>query len=196
MKIEKIANWSGRGYDFKLIKDKKVLTILYARVLDLYFMLEDGERIKFGESKKIDFDIGIEDGKIYNLFDNLYNDVIAGNIFDEKDSIDNYLLFNYNRLVDTNKNINWVSDDGLLDEEDMMSISKNDNSYKLTFIRNNKRRSYGFKDPCSIIIRLSNSGSRYDPFNIIFMRMYQSLQNIDEKDIEKNNSKVKRRIKE
>ena len=179
MEIEKIPNWSCNGYDFKLVKDNKVLTILDARVLDLYFTIEDGEKIKYGESKKIDFDINIEDGEIYNLFDNLYNDIITGNIFGNSGSIDNSLLFNYKRLVDENKNINWVSDDGLFDEEDMMTISKGDDSYKLTFIRTEKRRTYGFKDPYSINIRLSNSGSRYEPFNIIFMRMYQSLHKLD-----------------
>lgn len=68
-----------------------------------------------------------------------------------------------------------------------MRISKLDNSYKLTFIRTDKRRSYGFKSPDGIYIRLSNSGSRYTPFNVIFMRMYQEFNktNIIERKIKK-----------
>ena len=34
-------------------------------------------------------------------------------------------------------------------------------------------------NPRKITIRFRNSGSRYDPFNIIFMRLYQGLCNLD-----------------
>ncbi len=32
----------------------------------------------------------------------------------------------------------------------------------------------------AIGIRFRNSGSRYEPFNVIFMRMFQNLQNVDD----------------
>lgn len=179
MEIEKTPCAVGNGYDIILKKDGKTLSIIFARVLDLYMILQDGKKIQRNESKTIDFDIDIDDGEVYTLFDNLYTDIINGNIMGDKPknikSIDNDLIYRYNLLVDKNNNINWVSDDGILEEEDMMRMSKNENSYRLSFIRNSKRRSYGFKDPYGINIRFSNSGSRYSPFNIVFMRMYQEF---------------------
>ena len=181
MEIKKKLNFAGT-YDIQLIKGRKKLTILWARVLDLYMVLEDGERIPFRKAKSIDFDISVEDKEIYQLFDKLYNDVIDGNIFETKSKKkpDRITLYNYNLLVDENKNIVWVSDDGLFDEVDRMQISKMNDTYRLTFMRTEKQTFGEFKDPYAIYVRLRTSGSRYDPFYIPFIRMYRSLQGIDE----------------
>jgi len=183
MKIEKIPNWDNT-YDIKLTKDGKTLTILFSRVLDLYMIMEDGKRIPSRTSKIIDFDINTSDNEVYKIFDKLYNDVIEGNIFERKAKngfIDSSLICGYNLLVDENKNITWVSDDGMFEEEDRMQISKLYDSYCLTFIRNDKLLDSGFKSPTGIYVRLRTSGSRYDYFYIPFMRMYQTLQKVDEK---------------
>lgn len=183
MKIEKIPNWDNT-YDIKLTKDGKTLTILFSRVLDLYMIMEDGKRIPSRTSKIIDFDINTSDNEVYKIFDKLYNDVIEGNIFERKAKngfIDSSLVCGYNLLVDENKNITWVSDDGMFEEEDRMQISKLYDSYCLTFIRNDKPLDSGFKSPTGIYVRLRTSGSRYDYFYIPFMRMYQTLQKVDEK---------------
>lgn len=183
MKIEKIPNWDNT-YDIKLTKDGKTLTILFSRVLDLYMIMEDGKRIPSRTSKIIDFDINTSDNEVYKIFDKLYNDVIEGNIFERKAKngfIDSSLICGYNLLVDENKNITWVSDDGMFEEEDRMQISKLYDSYCLTFIRNDKPLDSGFKSPTGIYVRLRTSGSRYDYFYIPFMRMYQTLQKVDEK---------------
>ena len=183
MKIEKIPNWDNT-YDIKLTKDGKTLTILFSRVLDLYMIMEDGKRIPSRTSKIIDFDVNTSDNEVYKIFDKLYNDVIEGNIFERKAKngfIDSSLICGYNLLVDENKNITWVSDDGMFEEEDRMQISKLYDSYCLTFIRNDKPLDSGFKSPTGIYVRLRTSGSRYDYFYIPFMRMYQTLQKVDEK---------------
>lgn len=191
MEIEKTPCAVGNGYDIILKKDGKTLSIIFARVLDLYMIIEDGNKVPVGEYKEIDFDINTDDGFVYTLFDNLYNDIINCNIMgdkpNKKNKVENHMLHEYNLLVDKDKNINWVSDEGIYEEEDIMRISKLDNSYKLTFIRTDKRRSYGFKSPDGIYIRLSNSGSRYTPFNVIFMRMYQEFNktNIIERKLKK-----------
>ena len=183
MKIEKIPNWDNT-YDIKLTKNGKTLTILFSRVLDLYMIMEDGKRIPSRTSKIIDFDVNTSDNEVYKIFDKLYNDVIEGNIFERKAKngfIDSSLICGYNLLVDENKNITWVSDDGMFEEEDRMQISKLYDSYCLTFIRNDKPLDSGFKSPTGIYVRLRTSGSRYDYFYIPFMRMYQTLQKVDEK---------------
>ena len=69
----------------------------------------------------------------------------------------------------------------MFEEEDRMQISKLYDSYCLTFIRNDKPLDSGFKSPTGIYVRLRTSGSRYDYFYIPFMRMYQTLQKVDEK---------------
>ena len=195
MEIKKKLNFEGT-YDIQLVKDGKKLTILWARVLDLYMVLEDGERLPFRKTKSIDFDINVEDKEIYGLFDKLYNDVIDGNIFEtaskKKDRI---TLYNYNLLVDENKNIVWVSDDGRFDEVDRMQISKKDNSYRLTFTRTENQSIGEFKDPYAIYVRLRTSGSRYDPFYVPFIRMFRSLQGIDEKLDDKINDGGQSRVR-
>lgn len=195
MEIKKKLNFEGT-YDIQLVKDGKKLTILWARVLDLYMVLEDGERLPFRKTKSIDFDINVEDKEIYGLFDKLYNDVIDGNIFEtaskKKDRI---TLYNYNLLVDENKNIVWVSDDGRFDEVDRMKISKMDNSYRLTFTRIENQSIGEFKDPYAIYVRLRTSGSRYDPFYVPFIRMFRSLQGIDEKLDDKVNDGGQSRVR-
>ena len=37
-----------------------------------------------------------------------------------------------------------------------------------------------FHSPTYIPIRFRNSGSSYDPFNIVFMKMYNEMKNIDD----------------
>ena len=178
MEVKKIKNDMG-CYDFWLENDDKKLTILYGGTLDLYFILSVKKNIE-NKNIKIDFDITKENYEIYSLFDSLYNDILKGNIFDngyfpKSNSFKN----TYSLLVDKKKNINWISDNGLIEAEDMLIISKKDDIYRLSFFRNDKELDAGFKNPFGISIRIRNSGSRYDPFNYVFMRMYNKMQEID-----------------
>ena len=136
------------------------------------------------------FDITKEDYEIYSIFDSLYNDIIAArpferDIYDEeifKDDIktDYKNTFQYRMLVDNYRTIRWVSDDGPYDEEDRLRIKRlDDDTYRLIFIRNDKPMDCGFKSHMGITVRFRNSGSRYSPFNVLFMKMYHELQDID-----------------
>lgn len=110
MEIEKTPCAVGNGYDIILKKDGKTLSIIFARVLDLYMIIEDGNKVPVGEYKEIDFDINTDDGFVYTLFDNLYNDIINCNIMgdkpNKKNKVENHMLHEYNLLVDKDKNIN------------------------------------------------------------------------------------------
>lgn len=186
MKIKRVKNDMG-CYDYQFIEGNKVLRIFYAGNLDLYMSLANGEM--FGEeNKSISFDITKEDYEVYTIFDTLYKDVISGNVFEtmEDGSQEDFGLkdykvsFQYCNLVDENMNINWVSDDGILEAEDSLTFSLIDNdTYRFTFNRNDKPLGDGFKSDGCISVRFRNSGSRYDPFNCPFMFMYQRLQNLD-----------------
>lgn len=181
MEIKK--QYNGESYDFAFRKDNKILEILFARNLDLYFRVREKDVLLGEVNRTIDFDITKEDYEIYSIFDSLYREIISGKLFDEYEGMYNYDYKRsdaYGMLVDRNKNINWISDDGPTDVEDRLKISKlNKDVYRLSFIRNDKPLDFAFKSAHSIVIRFRNSGSLYTPFNVAFMRLYQRLQNID-----------------
>ena len=185
MTIERFVNRNEGGYDFRLTKDNKYLCIYFLPNLDLYMSLNDQNRIAYNENKTVDFDISSEDGIIFELFDTLYNDIITGNVFgnnslSKKYKIDYTLRDAYRNLVDKNGSICWVSDDGIYEAMDRMKFYKIDDAYRLTFIRNDIEDECGwFKNPEAISVRFRNSGSKYDPFNCAFMRMYQNMQKLD-----------------
>lgn len=183
MKITKRKN-SMDSYDFELKKDNKVLNISFGGTLDLYMSLSDGRKLDDSKDTEISIDITKEDYEVFSCLNTLYMDTISGNILGEYDkdssTIDRNFLEQYNLLVDNNKNIRWISDDDEPETEDSMQLSHIDNdTYRLTFKRNAKSKEVGFKSHLSINVRFRNSGSRYAPFNCIFMRFYNTLQEID-----------------
>lgn len=181
MEIKKEKN-SMNTYDFYFKDNNKTLIIMFARNLDLYMMLSDDLKIPYGESANKYFDITKENYEVFKLFEKLYNDIITGNLFDEKLKYDKDYTksYEYSILVDSDKNINWISDDDYIDLADSVKIIKIDNdTYRLIFYRNSKSELVGLKHPYYISVRFRNSGSRYNLFNCPFMRMYNKLQEID-----------------
>ena len=187
MQIKKYKN-EENSYNIELINNNLILRILFARNLDLYMHLETDE-IPENEDCSISFDITKEDYDIFLLFDSLYNDIIKGNVFgkdlcldNEENELFNYRnSFEYQKLVDKENNITWISDDNPNDTKDSLTISKLDeDTYRLTFKRNKEKIKNPYQDFSSIRIRFRNCGSKYNPFNCAFMRMYQSLQEIDD----------------
>ena len=180
-------------YDYEFIEDNKTLEIKYAANLDLYMLLGDKTFIPDDKPYSIDFDITKGNYEIFRIFDTLYNEVITGdalgpyeenefNLEDEEPREHSYFddTYAYRLLVDENGVITWVSDEGQMEIEDSMKLYRLDeDTYRLTFIRNDKEYQFGFKSACHICIRICNSGSRYQPFNCAFMRMYQKIQKID-----------------
>ena len=82
----------------------------------------------------------------------------------------------YKRLYD-GENIRWHSDDDCYDDADRVMITELEDSILLEFYRpKTEFGTIGFRMPGTITIRFRNSGSTYDPFNIVFMKMYQQLQ--------------------
>lgn len=181
MEIKKEKN-SMNTYDFYFKDNNKTLVIMFARNLDLYMMLSDDIKIPYGESVSKYFDITKENYEVFKLLEMLYNDIITGNLFDEELKYDKDYTksYEYSILVDKDKNINWISDDDSIDLADSVKIIKIDNdTYRLAFYRNGKSELVGLKHPYYISVRFRNSGSRYNLFNCVFMRMYNKLQEID-----------------
>lgn len=180
MEIKREYNEREKYYEFEFTKDNKHLEIFFGGNLDLYMTLGTDKNLPYNENITIYFDITKEDYSVFEPFDSLYNDIINGNVFDEKrlnrNIKDNYV---YRNLVDKDNNITWISDNGPREVEDRLIISKLEDTYRLTFIRNDKELDCGFKSPYSIVVRFRNSGSWYDPFNVLFMKLFHKLQELD-----------------
>ena len=80
---------------------------------------------------------------------------------------------NRNDLYQNNK-IDWYSDDFVYENASRLLIEKIDECFKITFIKSKKEYDDGILMTYSV--RISNSGSRYNPQNIEFMNMYDKLK--------------------
>ena len=179
MKIDRKKNVMGDFYDYCLMEGNKELHIFFTTEYDLYMLLRTDRLLPENENISIDFDITKEDYNLYFIFDKLYRRITESNALsnDNQDFEPNH----HKDLLDDNFNIIWVSDYEPMDSGDRLVISKEEDSYKLTFVRNDKPLDNGLKSNGCIPIRISNSGSRYNPFNCVFMELYDGLQSINPK---------------
>ena len=166
--------------------------------LDLYWSINN-----VNADDEIDyesFSITEENYYIYCLFEQLYNSVANCEVFKINDyelalatSTDeinmiikrekqkNALLRNsqeYRNLFD-GKTITWVSDENGYKKESIVKITKVENRFVLEFFRKLKNDAYNWPDEnglFAISIRFRNSGSSYQPFNQLFMEMYNGLE--------------------
>ena len=178
--------------DINLIDGDKTLSILFAGTGDLYWIIKNSNHTKEDYDC---FEISKENYQVYLLFETLLNDIRTINIFDKTSYIEyietdeekkRYKMFNksyYNDLYDEDTNtITWVSDETGFEVANMVTIKKIDDKFLVEF----KKQPYidGYERESNIQgiigIRFRNSGSRYKPFNIVFMRMFDKLQQIDD----------------
>ena len=89
----------------------------------------------------------------------------------------------YNDLYnDEEKKVTWVSDETGFEVANKVLIHKLEDRFLIEF----KTQPYieGYERENNLLgimgIRFRNSGSRYSPFNIVFMRMFREMQNIDD----------------
>ena len=175
------------GYTINIYDSNKILTITFGGNLDLYWYLSSKEK------KEVDtFEITKENYFLYSLFDILYNDIVNCNLFkvyDEELSFVNSikeLQKIYNRKKELNiifseyeeykrlyngEYICWYSDDDSIEDANYVKIIKDDYKYIIEFFSNFKSNTIWLSNT----IRFRNSGTKYPPFNILFMNMYNSL---------------------
>ena len=191
------------GYDFYLTQDNKTLRISFEGNLDLYWSLHFNSNNKdknqsFEErnkEKRETFIITKENYYIYSLFEKLIDDIKEARVFIpnknfnpedyfDKWSEEKYEKWNqnlknryfYNELFD-GKKIEWHSDDDEYSIADRVIIKKIDNNIILEFIQPKiNEENFTYRSKGIISIRFRNSGSRYDEFHVIFMRLYNELQ--------------------
>lgn len=194
--------------DIYLIDKNKTLLIMFAGTGDLHWIIKNDNCMKSEKYSYDYFDITKENFAIYSLFDKLLEDIQNINIFDKKE-IDfppyvetdeekqeyleelelekkKYRMFNrsyYNNLYDSKTNtITWVSDETGYEVANFVKINKKEDAFRIEFSTQPYIEGYEKEAniPGMIGIRFRNSGSRYQPFNIIFMRMFSELQKIDD----------------
>lgn len=158
---------------------------------DLYYVINSTEK-----NNVINFEITKENYELYCLFDELYKRIIdcdiykisevefTGIIEPDEDTINRQVIEfdKWNQSLKTtdkykslahNGIISWKSDDQIYEEANILNIYKEEDKYRLEFI-SNKERISNFID-----IGFRNRGSRYSPFHIPFMELYNVLKNIE-----------------
>ncbi|MBE6158009.1 MAG: hypothetical protein E7160_04370 [Firmicutes bacterium] len=117
---------------------------------------------------------------IYEYFNQLYSDIENCNVYNDEyldgkicDSYQHSNIFQDGIVVFESDDPN---DDEKFDEVNfnVLKISKEEDKYKLEFIFNNSKDKF-----MNHSIRIRNSGSKYHPFNIVFMNFFRSLQEYD-----------------
>ena len=187
LKITKAKN-EMNSYDFKIESEENTLGIIFGGNGDLYFFIN---KLNFEDAEQIvNFEITKENYFLFSLFEELYNKIINCNIYkldemelphanDEEilERINMYAEWNedlkssieYKKLVN-NDIISWRHDEQIYEEANILNIYKEEEKYRLEFVLINKEISH------YIDIRFRNSGSRYIPFNRVFMELYRKLQ--------------------
>lgn len=99
----------------------------------------------------------------------------------EKNKYRLFNLSNHNELFDKENNtITWYSDETNHEVANILKIRKENESFELEFYIQPYIEEYDrdFNSLYHIPIRFRNSGSSYDPFNIVFMRMYEKMKQV------------------
>ena len=183
-----------------LIRDgKKLLKLFYGSNGDLYIDIFGEHNIDKNGRYTATFSMN-QNQEIYWHFESLIDNIIKCKVFDvsdieleiynTKEQINELLnsgqLYNevlknndvYNRLIQDSAII-WYSDNIYDEKANKLKIEKNDDEIILTFIDNPDDPTFGFG------IRICNSGSKYDPFNLCFMNLFNQLQTLNKKDEQK-----------
>lgn len=73
-----------------------------------------------------------------------------------------------------NNVIDWHSDDFIYENASRVIIKPVEDEYEIIFVKSKKEYDDGMFMTFSV--RFRNSGSRYEPYNILFMDMYNKLK--------------------
>lgn len=181
--------------DIHLVDENKTLSIVFAGTGDLHLIIRNTDCIEAEEYAYDYFEITKENYQIYSLFEELLYDIGTINIFDGeeiKTSSDvkfqkmgerKYNMSHYNDLYDSDDGtVTWVSDETGFEVANMVSIKKREDKFSIEFRTQLYIEGYDreYNTLGMIGVRFRNSGSRYAPFNVIFMRMFRGLQEVDD----------------
>lgn len=203
------------GYTYEFIQDNKIFSIAFGGNLDLYWTLKINKEYKdYNEMIKEIYDtftITKDDNPLYYLLKTLINDIKSSQVYTPspkytlnereevvilpptQEEIERTNEYNkelkdresYKRII-KEEAIEWHSDEEPYEIADVLRITEQDDVIVLEFYRPELTGDkYGMRFPGTVTIRFRNSGSYYHPFNFIFMRMYNKLQEFDPESVEK-----------
>lgn len=183
-------NYEDSLKDIYVIDDEKTLIFAYAGTGDLHWIIINEGDIT--DDCTFIFNITKENYELYNSFEILFEDIKNINIYDDssidfvneeeyKERFKKYNNSHYNDLYDEETDtITWVSDETGYQVANILKIKKFNDKFVVQFLTQQYiegyEREYNLRGMRGI--RFRNSGSRYTPFNAIFMRMYFNIQNI------------------
>lgn len=164
------------GYDTFVIKTiEGSFEILFAPNGDLYWRYLS-ETNPLDNKEKQELAITKENYFVYELFYKLYESIKNNKVYYSNQEDDYYeVKYKTNELFHDNM-IEWYSDEFYKEIASKLTIKKEDEIFKVIFEKSKKSQDGIF---ITYTIRFRNSGSRYDPFNISFMQMYNSLKEYD-----------------
>lgn len=170
--VERYEN--GWGYDTFVIKtDSGSFEILFAPNGDLYWRYLS-EKCILNDKEIQELTITKENYFVYELFYKLYESIKNNKVFYDDET---YFEVNEreNKLFKNNM-IEWYSDELPIDITSKLTVKKEKETFKVIFQKSKKSQ-----DGISLTytIRFRNSGSKYEPFNISFMHMYNELKKYD-----------------
>lgn len=187
MEVKSCKNFNDT-YVYYMRDGQKELRISFEGNLDLYWSFADFS--SEGEVTYGDFVIKKEDGLPYRLLEGLFTSIQNADPFEYCAEVRHSALGDitavmydfsridmYKALFDGEK-ITWVSDDRDLENNHVVQISKQDGAFLLEFAKKKKEYESHYCHDYSrkhINIRFRNSGSFYNPFNCVFMKMYNDL---------------------
>lgn len=190
---------SGIDYGFKditLIDGNVRLNMSTYGNGDLYWTIMDDSKL----IKNMFFTITRENGAVYSAFQDLFADIENVNVCTLDDILNNnyevekynkiyrekalkYDFYHYFELYDEeNEIITWCSDELNHDDANILKIRKIDDEFELEFIPKSKLSGFinGSLNIGRVTIKFCNSGSYYAPFNVMFMRLFNKLQLVDD----------------
>lgn len=167
------------GYcNIEIETEEGIFKIFFLNNGDLYWdLVYAGERLEIPDI--YEYIITKDNYYLYNCFEKLYkaieeNKPYSNSNFDREDK--NKELYNNDvqqKLFKDGK-IEWHSDEFYYDESSVLTISKNDNTFRVQFKRSTNNDLFTTYD-----VKICNSGSRYYPFNVTFMNMYNKVLDYD-----------------
>lgn len=179
-------------YTFSFITEDGTFKISFQNNLDLYWRYVH-ENIISEEPNTKEFFITKENYQIYTIFEELYNSIKNSNPYSGYTFI-TPISFYHNDLereeleeIEVPENphpnylykngiITWCSDDfSSMEKASNFKINKLEDAFIITFKKSEIERDCGMYFQ-TYSVRIRNSGSRYDPYNIAFMKMYQDLK--------------------
>lgn len=173
-----------------LIRDgKQLLKIFYGSNFDLYIDIFGDYSIDENGCYSATFAID-HDQELYKYFESLVDNIINYNIFDagnnepekcntEEQMNESLKIKSVYNLLIQDSIITWYSDNIYDEKANKLRIEKKDNKIILTFIDNPDDPTFGFG------IRICNSGSKYEPFNLCFMNLFNQLQALNKNENQK-----------